>query len=382
MKRIEELEQRIKLSNEMLNFNYILDKFKRNRLLISNEPITLKNFITFKEIVKIFQRVYPNSWDIVFNLTENYENFDRFDTKINIKGIRIHFPEVTLTNFTGATHTIKDLFVKVCFNINGFNELTICDISGTRTTYYKEEKTCNYTHSHLPTIAIESDFQEENFCTGSGEISLILTKIRNTTNLNLQEVFSLALMIRTLVSWESIEGTPYREFRSMYRNDFNNPYTIPSEYFISNNLYPSFYSKLVDKLKLKFNFTNTGVRLLDEEKSLIPHIIELAKDKRNLSDNFLCVKKDTYPYYFIYKNDLYKNFINNKESMEPCVEEFKRFKNVIFRGREFHLKILYNHLLPNNKDIEITVHPEVLKTLKNIIENETTKEIFDSFRNE
>ena len=127
----------------------------------------------------------------------------------------VHFPEVTVRNSRQQSLDIKDLFVRFWFNKDSLIYETL---DGTRTTYSLEEFETNYTHSHLPRKQLKK-FKDargskmpyrlnyNNFCLGTGEIKDFIS-IYNTDK-TVESFESILYMLDTIVSWESLEGTPH-----------------------------------------------------------------------------------------------------------------------------------------------------------------------------
>ena len=126
------------------------------------------------------------------------------------KEITVKYPEITITNSYGKTHTITDLFIKTKFNHLGqLRE----GFTMSRSTYTYTELLVGYRHSHHRTISVnESSLKSWNTtCLGQGVLSQSTNLLRGLTLEEFDEIniMSLYADIDAYVAWESIEGTPY-----------------------------------------------------------------------------------------------------------------------------------------------------------------------------
>jgi hypothetical protein len=136
---------------------------------------------------------FQDSWDI--------EISDCFIFKIK-------FDKLVLSNTNGITHEIRDLFIRIMFN---FNIGLIGSVSGTRSTFIEAERELGYVHSHINSDGGDiNNIGFINFCLGSSELGVTVVKMNDHKNVNEYYINKLLLGIISLVSWESLEGTPYK----------------------------------------------------------------------------------------------------------------------------------------------------------------------------
>ena len=192
------------------------------------EPFTAKDFLkvkgytitegpaldTLRLIVKSLDELHPNNWDFEYAVHADH---------IDLRSIYILFDVINITNSNDDHHIIRDLLMRLSIlsdnpEKQGFGLYNIC---GTRLTMTKEEITSNYLHSHLSSVNIDSQdrqsFTFQSFCTGSGEINGYMDRFN--TRKNQTTITDLLLQLYTLVSWESIEGTPYMNMRDIRFQD-------------------------------------------------------------------------------------------------------------------------------------------------------------------
>lgn len=164
-----------------------------------------------QKIAKVCEEIHPNCWDI------SYDNGGYFgDAKYKIT---IKFDDVDITNSTNNTHKIRDLFLHIPFWVSEDGEKASfpCELLGSRTTLTLEEAyfcpngRC-YLHSHLRNEGVEHMTRLNHFCMGASDLSAVYGDL---SSMGLTSEFgpilrNLLLMLYSVVSWESIEGTPYK----------------------------------------------------------------------------------------------------------------------------------------------------------------------------
>ena len=155
-----------------------------------------------KELLKFY---YPEElYDII--PFEMYED----DNKIPAITIILHFPEVIVNNKRGESHIMRDFFVKFDIVFYSDNLFTLSNIKGRRLKLTAQEIQADYQFSHLSN-GINQNWN--NFCFGdSTPITILFNKISRKHNKNtLEDVYKFFLLLDTYVTWESLEGVPYRK---------------------------------------------------------------------------------------------------------------------------------------------------------------------------
>lgn len=382
------------------NFSWFLDKFERGKLCFFDKTTNdvydvyedydkfyildktkeedVETFVNFRNMIKALNNFYPNRWDIDIEFI--YDNFsstsDNDKIVVLVKGIIIYYPNIKISNEKNRQHNIKDLFVNLKFELNNKNKkVNIIGIFGRRATLTYEEVCSDYAHSHLnPSVERYFETKDKNyfrnlitrFCTGSGEINILLADY-NCNDFN-EDRFNLILVqLMTLVSWESIEGTPYRYINNIkirlnsstptqikLCNSYSNIIEYIRNSFLNNRLLPE---------DLKFIIKNSKVEL--DENAFDNFILKLSNCNSMVKNNFICFEYDG------------KYYINS--SIKPS--EIKYYKHteqnpIIFRGEDFPFTVIYPEDI-KNEEIEkslILFKPAVLK-LKKEIEDEINEKI-------
>lgn len=130
--------------------------------------------------------------------------------------IIVLFPEIHMTNSRRHRHTIKDLYVKIHVDIN-VNDTNIGDrvstisFYGRRGKVSEEEYHSAYGHSHFGGDGLQ---RWSDFCLGSGsDFSMIVQSM--VFSLTPEDWSLLFLSLENYVSWESLEGGPYKNMSNI-----------------------------------------------------------------------------------------------------------------------------------------------------------------------
>lgn len=213
----------VKSADKCRDFTWINRQYEKGRLTVGGGyTMTAAKFEEFRIAIRSTNEVYEGLWDLSISANVNTSTSK---VMFDVGGIDIHFPEVTITNGRSGdrnTHIIKDLFVKVVLD-GGGESLRVGELQGGRTTMTKAEISSEYLHSHLRKYTFSSGDSLPywgRFCTGSGHINIIRSDI-NGDGFNEEKFTNYLVQIMGLVTWESIEGTPYNyiaEIRIRARN--------------------------------------------------------------------------------------------------------------------------------------------------------------------
>lgn len=360
--KTDEITKQIKLQDKMRDPHWVTHQYNKGRLFIDGVKVTDTIFNSLKIIIRACEEIYENAWDMDIIINPLLPNIDspngRIVLSIDIYGIVLYFPKITITNRNENSHLIKDLFARISLTI-GNNGLKIDNLEGGRTTLSYAEYCSNYYHSHLSTHAIgyinnsSSPPMYENFCTGSGEINIYQADI-NTDGITEERITAYLIQIMTLVGYESIEGTPYRYIKNvMIKN--TSIESIPSN-FLAVDLYNKvihYHKQQGKKPCLEFAFENEKYVVKDNEKFdefLMTQIIT-NDDKKNI----LCMIDETGTYY---------QYGSTPKLSQPPTTNSK----YIFQGKKIPFKIedIPNEIEDNN--IIYFIHPIIKEIIKNKIE--------------
>lgn len=163
---------------------------------IPNEKLWFRNFRKFN---------YYGNWDAYLAYIKYEMPFTKIENNLIDKiffNVTIHFPEIKIKNRNNLEHTIKDLYVKVCFPLGNKNALV--KLEGLRTTFSRIEVDKGYIHSHLPG-GVSNEFK--TFCLGSSEMSGCFQK--EFISKNKTDIYQFLFTLQNYLEYESIEGVPH-----------------------------------------------------------------------------------------------------------------------------------------------------------------------------
>ena len=137
----------------------------------------------------------------------------------------IHFPELTVRNIhRNSGHKMTDFWIKVELSpfLNDIQQYQF--FTGMRTSFTLAEMCSEYNFSHLQGGA--SSFSWNNFCLGVTHFSTMCRGMSIEWNAN---HFSLwCQQLQDYLSWESLEGGPYKRFDGIHESGRYNTVTIDS----------------------------------------------------------------------------------------------------------------------------------------------------------
>jgi hypothetical protein len=366
------IEKQIKLQVKMRNSHWVTQQQNKGRLFIKGIKVTDEIFNQFRTTIRTTQEIYENAWDVDIQIIPLVPDVDadiprkerRVVLSIDIRGIVLYFPRVTITNRERKSHLIKDIFVRIPLVISD-SRLKIEIIEGGRTTLSYAEYCSHYYHSHLSINAMGSISSRSvppmysTFCTGSGEINIYQSDI-NAEGISEARLTSYLMQIMTVVGYESIEGTPYRHIRNIMIRDASGRRSNPNDN-TSNNLYNrvlNYYKQEKKTPCLEFALESGKYIVKDNEKFdefLMTQVIT-DDDKKAI----LCMIDETGAYY--------QYGSTPTREIPPVVQN-----KYIFQGNEISFTIEDIPSEVDESNIEYSIHPNIKKYIKNKIEYDINK---------
>lgn len=215
--KIPDLIQEIN-NTEIINYDWFEYQASKGRVR--------KEFLpSIKSICKITEHIYPGNWDLQADIVLNETVF------IIMPQVIIYFDSFDVTNSKNQHITVKDFYVRVTFDdANNMRDLCVSSIMGARTTFTAAEHNSTYSWSHLHRHSINSPISWKGFCLGSdGAMKAAMYNTNEKWDDNLYTLFLLEL--QTYLSWESIEGGPYKRMETIAIKDFDVITLITDEEF-------------------------------------------------------------------------------------------------------------------------------------------------------
>lgn len=261
--------------------------------------------------------------------------------------IIIRFPELTVSNSKGYSTKMYDMFVKLSFNASG----CLKNFEGLRTTYQQDHYTSGYSFSHLAGNAKRRGFT--SFCTGEGPLSTLFHMMNITPDKNLYLVFLSNLS--TYLSYESLDGGPYRLIRNITSN------------VELNNMFTEGFSIIA---KAALNCLNSSDFIVDLNKKIKVTLRDSGVEKLKT-----LVEKQIFPPWILAMQAEDGRYYMAGASLAAKLEIDKKSKNPIltFKKEPIYLKIKDSEDVTEKQ--ETTLNPE----LKRAIEKRCAVTIYESF---
>ena len=355
-----EIKEQIQLSGNIRNVAWFTHQFEKGRIYMrgSDEVMSQNVFDKFKSAIRVINDIYDNSWDINFKLA-----FHNKKLRIEIQGIYILFPIVNITNRNNKRHTIKDLLVEIEISNSRNQNIKIENLRGGRLTLSYAEYQSDYFHSHLSTT--KGDISSgmtlpymDSFCTGSGEINIYQSNI-NGDGFTEERFMRYAMQILSLVSYESIEGTPYRFIERIRTHSRSGSY-----FHLDNRKKELFFQKVINWYKQLETIPNIDITI-DSTNS---YSVALNENFQKFVENVQYEDTDKARFFCILgeNNNYYAYNSAPGFTTPPTVRT-----TFIFRSKVKNMVI--EPAPQGNTTVTHIIHPSLIKYLKEEIEYELNK---------
>lgn len=156
------------------------------------------------------EEVYENNY-----ITSVYLAAQYIRDNLATYSIILKVDKETVTNETGCSTVIYDLFVRLLFYRKG----TIrWGIWYKRSSFTRNQLYSMYIHSHCPSLTLDCPEEWKCVCTGSGPIGSTMSRM-GIPSYNLERVYGFIAELRQIIRVESLEGGPY-----MHLDRISGPY--------------------------------------------------------------------------------------------------------------------------------------------------------------
>jgi hypothetical protein len=303
----------------------------------------------FFKILDLFEEKYKGQADLGFHYDQVYGYYMPY--------FKVFYPKFTITNSTGRSHEIRDLFVYHSFKFSN-GSVHPYKLEGGRLSKTDLEITSGYQQSHLPSNSSwkSNPFYCTNFCVGSDtDVSLMLAEFEVEMNFDRYELFLFC--VDSMITWESLEGIPHmkmeninnanssrvsssseRDENKVITHIMDNKMPLDVDFYIANGLYkihPNLRaSDFIKKIVLK-NLT------FDMAKTI------LVSKVPNTFDNYLQMKAE--------------GAVAKSMNKISATQDY-----TIFRGRKIYAKIVKED---RRNEVPISVEDYIVypKFLENVI---------------
>ena len=160
-------------------------------------------------MIKIFEQKFQGNQDLAFEVKEKEDCFKLYPY------FKVLYPEIEITNTNKEKHTIKNLVVVFSLKwASSFKKWKINEMTGLRLTLSYLELDKSYSHSHLASNNLTSNFKSmtsSKFCLGSSTLGMSIAEYNTESNKEQSNLVLEGILytLDTYVTWESLEGVPY-----------------------------------------------------------------------------------------------------------------------------------------------------------------------------
>lgn len=287
----------------------IIDNQDKLNYIVHHQLINRNYFNEALKYYEIANHIYPDQCDLQLEIS-HIDN----SVKYNLALI-IHFPKLTIKNSNHQSHDIKDFFFKIVFNWEKrTGRLRILEFSGQRTTFTYAEYSSEYRFSHMGNYNFKDNIKWLNFCFGDGDIPFLQARFNQTNDEDSSKpsVFTLLLIgIELYLSWESLEGGPYKTFDSVGNRTLKwHEFSLD----LSNvDVYSNIISRENSFIDCDIFFHNNICKISDNDK-FEQSIITIAKKTMANYENFYYIKSENGDLYEIHSGELKVNM-----TMQPIL---------------------------------------------------------------
>lgn len=196
----------------------------------------------FFKLLNLFEAKYKDSYDLGF--TWDGHNFRLY--------FKVLYPDFVITNSAGHSHRIIDLFVvhQVAYSTRDEGHIYTKHPMGGRFSKTKFEIASAYQQSHLPGYVDwpKIPFDCTTFCVGGDtDVNRMISEFEVEMDWDRYELYLFC--VDSMVTWESLEGVPYRKMADI-KNALSNKVTSANQNYVNTVI-----SKIQnDKIPLDLDF--------------------------------------------------------------------------------------------------------------------------------
>lgn len=321
--------------NKRIYINDDRNTYKNDQLEYYYKPLTTKKFAEIKinnlsSLIEKWSNSKFRDWC--------YKQFvdvygEEYVDRISEDQVVVWWPEITIRNSCEQSHVMRDVYLKFLLRSESVKVYGI-----RRGTLIEEEIRNDYVFSHCSTSNIFG-WTNDNFCFGDTAIANLRHQISNSRIQVFKNLKFFLQAINEYLSWESLEGVPYRKIDNVIcdRNKWKDA---------SCNVYEfdKYYNHIINNIdSFSYEFSDR------------PYILDNSKIAELLTEAF---PEDCYPYLEGRSvRDNGANFDISQYSIEP----------MIFKGGRRQFTFIPAQKREDN--LPKRIHNDILQGTVNLINN-------------
>ena len=307
-------------------------------------PLTTKQFAEIK--IKNLENLIDN-WS-----TERFTDFckQQFikcygEEYVDFQGndVLVYFPEVTISNSVEQSHVTRDIYLHfkvrdTCVSLNAIK----------RTTYTEKEIRNNYLFSHCKSSYNPTNWTVDSFCFGSTDVADLRQSVEyNGRKAVFKNLYFFLEAIKEYLSWESLEGVPYRKIENVIIDVAKYKAANIPEVDNWQVLYETCINN-IDSFEYSFNEVDGEYLRIKLESSSIGNIASILTDK--------------FPQYCCFYLD---GQSVEEQAISPC--GFVNPRQMYFKGEYIPLVILPDE--ETESTLPKRIHTHILNQVVKMIED-------------
>lgn len=327
----------------LINIAYFNDNNSFKPIKQSTEE-EYKAWIKQKELDKV--KSFQNILDI-FNEVFNPEDWDYkiYDNEVQFL---IKFDSFIIQNNKGENHLIKDLFVKLEYNIT-YKIFT--SLKGIRKTLNYSEYKSNYGQSHL-----DGHVNWSKFCLGEGEISTFWNSIQMRDNPDLEkDLRGFLYTLYPYLMWENLDATPWRYIQNIKQDQrVQSDNTVP--------LTPELIKEILNK-----NDISDSIQLNENDFSIeiVEGIQYLSSVSKNIPESYTCYYDDYLSPFYGFNSQISSSEVNINDTQVIDFKDQKIKLKIVPDETNIDLSTFNRFLSPKNRALVLQyIKDNFIKTLK------------------
>jgi hypothetical protein len=278
---------------------------------------------------------------------------DKVDTEYNYyyNCLTIYFPELIITNSVETLHTMYDIYIQFTFANRTDGAVFgrgLDNIKFARTTFTDVEVASIYQFSHVSSS--DPGTYSSSFCFGSTPLATAILRLREG---KLDMLSTVLMNLENYLTWESIEGSPYRPLSNMIKGERYVKVDIDLHYSEK----AKFYNIILNKMEY-FNYTYNlinGAYKIGLSKECIDSIEKiLTRECRDL----------VYPLV---------DGVSCIENTNLNLDKFKRMEGIVtsvtFKGETKNLKIIHT-IKEEERQVSKSIHRTALNYIVEALERD------------
>lgn len=273
----------------------------------------------------------------------------------------MHYPELTVSNTHGRSQKIADFFIKL--QLNPYLSSSVGGMfHGMRTSFTFAEFSSEYNFSHLQ--GSPHSFSWSHFCLGHTHFSTLCSTLAIEFNADFFGLFCYQL--EQYLSWESLEGGPYKRLENIHERGTTTGVNISST--DRNNYYVEY---------LRSGHTPN----YELQTNPYYYMFKIAEDDSLRQAITAVVKKDQHLQYWNSERKVAtdRTITNRSLASEDFIRRYGGRTRLTFKGRPIEFRLTDTASKDEKDDKQKVAHQQIINHIVTNLNKSISKNIKDEF---